>query len=152
MVETLLGRPRRFPDLEALGHYNKRDLTRGEWMLVARAERQDTNSRIQGSAADVARISELDCSTPRAGDPDVASLAGIESLSGLTRLDLSHNALTDIAPLARLGKLDKVNLRGNRITDIRPISALPSRCEIDLLQNPIDDITPLLTRSPKPGR
>ncbi|MBI5017129.1 MAG: pentapeptide repeat-containing protein [Deltaproteobacteria bacterium] len=133
-------------------------------------------SRPEGQLSEnvVAQISELDCSTPRPGELDVVRLDGIEFLSNLNRLDLSHNAVTDIAPLSHLGKLEQLNLRGNcisnlaplsrlgkleqlnlranRISDIRPVSALPARCEIDLLENPIDDIAPLLTRGRPPAR
>ncbi len=99
------------------------------------------------SAADVAGLAALNCSTPETGRADVTRLEGIESLVGLVTLDLSSNQITDIRPLARLSNLMSLNLRSNRIADIGPVATLPGACEIDLWQNPIGDITPLLMRS-----
>jgi DNA polymerase I len=60
-IETVVGRPRRFPTMAAVGHLQWHQLTgqmRGE---IAKMERQATNSSIQGSAADVARRAQLKC-------------------------------------------------------------------------------------------
>lgn len=75
LVETLLGRPRRLPELVALGQYNTKDLTRNEWLIVARAERQSVNSEVQGSAADIAKMAMLKCEA----DLDLMDL-GVEML------------------------------------------------------------------------
>lgn len=70
LVETILQRPRRLPELKSLGQYKSRELTKGEWVIVSRAERQSVNSEIQGSAADVARMAMLRCED----DPDLRAL------------------------------------------------------------------------------
>ena len=78
-VETILGRPRRFHELVAIG---KMLDTRSRWNLpgtakmnLARAERQSLNSVIQGSAADVAKMAMIKCEF----DPRLAQL-GVEML------------------------------------------------------------------------
>lgn len=61
MVETILGRPRRFPDLKGLRNIQRKFLTGHEKQLLAMCERQSVNSIIQGSAADVARMAMINC-------------------------------------------------------------------------------------------
>jgi DNA polymerase-1 len=65
MVETILGRPRRFIELPAIGAMLDK---MPKWKLpgtakknLAQAERQSVNSIIQGSAADVAKMAMLRC-------------------------------------------------------------------------------------------
>jgi DNA polymerase-1 len=65
MVETIIGRPRRFHEMVAIGQMLDK-MTR--WKLpgtakanLARAERQSVNSVIQGSAADVAKMAMIKC-------------------------------------------------------------------------------------------
>jgi DNA polymerase-1 len=58
-VETIIGRPRRLPDLQELGNLPFFQLSGIERKLVARADRQAGNSIIQGSAADVAKMAMI---------------------------------------------------------------------------------------------
>jgi DNA polymerase-1 len=65
MVETILGRPRRFHDMATIGPMMKK---MGRWHLpgsakanLAQCERQSVNSVIQGSAADVAKMAMIKC-------------------------------------------------------------------------------------------
>jgi DNA polymerase-1 len=74
MVETILGRPRRFHEMHAIGEMLE---TCSRWHLpgtaksnLARAERQSVNSVIQGSAADVAKMAMIKCEF----DPDLRRL------------------------------------------------------------------------------
>lgn len=75
LVETVLFRPRRFPELRSLGGYSWRDLSRNERIAVSRGKRQSVNSEIQGSAADLAKKAMLKCEY----DPDLKNL-GVEML------------------------------------------------------------------------
>jgi len=61
MVRTVTSRPRRFPGMETLGGMYRSAMTGRERGELARAERQAVNSRIQGSAADVARRAMISC-------------------------------------------------------------------------------------------
>lgn len=55
-VQTILRRKRRLPQINAMGGRSSRDDAKG---VVAEAERQAANSRIQGSAADIAKLAML---------------------------------------------------------------------------------------------
>jgi DNA polymerase-1 len=66
MVETILGRPRRFHELPEIGRML--DVDPDYWHLpgtarknLAQAKRQSVNSIIQGSAADVAKMAMIKC-------------------------------------------------------------------------------------------
>lgn len=79
MVETILGRPRRFHEMSGITPLLKK---MSRWSLpgsakanLARAERQSVNSVIQGSAADVAKMAMIRCEF----DPRLRNL-GVEML------------------------------------------------------------------------
>jgi DNA polymerase-1 len=65
MVETILGRPRRFHEMHEIGKMldkcSRWHLPGTAKMNLARAERQSVNSVIQGSAADVAKMAMIKC-------------------------------------------------------------------------------------------
>ena len=61
VVETILERPRRFPEMLGFGDVPFYQLSGYQRGAKARAERQGVNSRIQGSAADVAKLAMLKC-------------------------------------------------------------------------------------------
>lgn len=75
MVRTVTGRPRRFPAMHTLGGMTKWDMSGAQRGELARAERQSVNSRIQGSAADVARRAMISCEA----DPVLENL-GVQML------------------------------------------------------------------------
>ena len=65
MIETIVGRPRRFHEMLTIGRLLRKT---NRWNLpgsakgnLARAERQSVNSCIQGSAADVAKLAMIKC-------------------------------------------------------------------------------------------
>ena len=63
-VETIVGRQRRFPEMEVLGQltWNQRqDLPGKARAVFAQIERQSVNSIIQGSAADIAKQAMIVC-------------------------------------------------------------------------------------------
>lgn len=55
----------------------------------------------------------------------VASLDGIERLTGLRFLDLSDNAVTDLTPIETLNELSVVFLPDNQILDISSLLNMP---------------------------
>ena len=64
-VETVLHRPRRFPEMAVLGQMTRYQMRGSERANLARNERQAVNSVIQGSAADVAKAAMLNCENSR---------------------------------------------------------------------------------------
>jgi murein DD-endopeptidase MepM/ murein hydrolase activator NlpD len=74
---------------------------------------------------------------------DLSNLNGIEQLTGLIRLWLLGNQLTDITPLANLTGLIGLDLRVNQITDITPLANLTGLTILWLFSNQLTDITPL---------
>ncbi len=71
---------------------------------------------------------------------DVSSLAG---LIGLNRLDLNKNQIVDISPLLGLTGLTELYLHANRISDVSPLAGLINLEWLDLRVNQIVDISAL---------
>jgi len=73
----------------------------------------------------------------------IKSLRGIEHCRALAQLDLSDNAIEDVAPLAELERLQSLALAGNRIERIEPIAKLRGLQLLDLSNNRVVDVSPL---------
>ena len=86
----------------------------------------------------VATVTELE-----ATGAGIESLAGIETLTGATRLDLGDNSISDLGPLASLPGLTSIWLGGNQIRDVTPLSGLTGLTFLGLRGNQITDIGPL---------
>ena len=71
---------------------------------------------------------------------DVASLAGVINLE---RLDLPRNEIVDISPLSGLTGLRELYLHANRISDVSPLAGLINLKWLDLRVNQIADISSL---------
>lgn len=76
------------------------------------------------------QLHELSCR-----EADVASLEGLGTFSALRQLDLSGNALTDIAELSSLIALEETYLADNRIADPLPLAGLQALDTVDLRGN-----------------
>ena len=59
-------------------------------------------------------------------------------------MDLSYNAISDLAPIAGLNRLTRLNLTYNAISNLVPIAGLGLLAELDLTDNAISDIAPLV--------
>ena len=70
------------------------------------------------------------------------SLAG---MTQLTKLFLTDNAISDVAPLAELTQLTWLFLGNNKISDVAPLVDLVNLEFLQLSGNPITDTTPLWT-------
>ena len=68
---------------------------------------------------------------------------GLEQFTALSHLDLSHNQIADIGPLASLTGLRSLLLVDNRVADLSPLRSCASLTEIDLSGNDVTDLTPL---------
>lgn len=69
------------------------------------------------------------------GSGDIANLAGLECAVNLQRLEITHNRLSDISPLAGLDNLQTLILNNNRIGDISDLSGLTKLRYLDLHDN-----------------
>lgn len=78
-----------------------------------------------------------------AEDRGIADLGGIEQLTRLEALDLSHNEITDISPLAGLRQLRFLDLESNRIEDVSPLASLKRLQVLLLADNAVRDVSAL---------
>ena len=78
-----------------------------------------------------------------AEDRAIADLGGIEQLTRLEALDLSHNEITDISPLAGLLRLRFLDLESNRIEDVSPLASLKRLQVLLLADNAVRDVSAL---------
>jgi internalin A len=69
---------------------------------------------------------------------------GEAKLNALNSLDLYHNNITNIEPLASLTNLTSLDLIGNQITDLKPLAGLTNLTYLSLGKNEIVDIKPLV--------
>lgn len=75
---------------------------------------------------------------------EVTSLDGIEKCINLEHLNMGHQRVVDLSPLAHLVKLTYLNLTQNRhIKDISPLAGLTRLRYLNLDSNEITDISPL---------
>ena len=87
---------------------------------------------------DLAKLREL-----RAGQLEVADLAGLEFAANLVTLWLPSNAIEDVSPLSGLTALRVLGLDSNAISDVSALSALTSLTVLGLSSNAIEDVSPL---------
>ncbi len=76
-----------------------------------------------------------------AEDRGIAELGGIEQLTRLEALDLSHNEIIDISPLAGLQQLRFLDLESNRIEDISALASLKRLQVLLLADNGVRDVS-----------
>lgn len=97
-IETIDGRPRRFPELIELGKLDWYKMSGSERMARARAERQAGNSAIQGSAASVAKRAMIHCDN----DPDLADLGAELLLQVHDELifEVPEETIREVVPIA----------------------------------------------------
>ena len=83
-------------------------------------------------------MTELNATNQRSPHAGIASLVGIQNLTGLANLSLSYNEIiTDISVLSGLTSLTNLSLGGNNIRDISALSGLTSLTYLSLGENEI---------------
>jgi Leucine-rich repeat (LRR) protein len=92
------------------------------------------------------QLEEINCS--HAG---ITELQGIEIFSGLTRLKLSSNAITNITPLSELLRLSEIHLDGNQISSLSAVRLLPDLSYINVSGNSQLNCTELANMAREPG-
>lgn len=74
---------------------------------------------------------------------NLSSLVELQALP-LRVLDLDHNKIKDITPLAQMPQLEVLNLANNAITDLAPLSALKSLRQLDISGTKVTTLDPLM--------
>lgn len=75
----------------------------------------------------------------------LSTTSGLEQAKGLTYLDLSNNAIRDIAPLSNLQKLQEVNLSHNALNDLSALSSISTITSLDISYNNLATLSPITT-------
>lgn len=73
----------------------------------------------------------------------ITSLEGIHHCYQITVLDMSHNRIEDLSPLAELKDLHELYLDDNQLSEISDLSLLRAPALISLKHNQISDLSPL---------
>ncbi len=73
----------------------------------------------------------------------ITDLSGIEWCKRLHWLELAHNRIADLSPLAGLEQLEHLGIGSNGLTDISGVANLPQLTSLDLDSNEVSDLTPL---------
>ena len=83
--------------------------------------------------------------SPSWPDPDhiFQNLAGMQNLTGLTRLSLNNRGISDIGALQRLTELTVLNLHTNWISDLTALAGMTKLTSLFLSENPLGDLGPL---------
>ena len=76
-----------------------------------------------------------------AGSSGITDLTGLEYATNLYRLDLPHNEISSVSPLAGLENLETLALNTNQISDISPLSGLSNLESLNLHDNEISTIS-----------
>lgn len=77
-----------------------------------------------------------------AGGAGIASLVGMQNLTGVRDLLLADNEIIELAPLSDLAALEIIDLQGNQISNLSPLSGLDP-IALSLTDNLISDVRPL---------
>jgi internalin A len=78
---------------------------------------------------------------------NISNLEPLASLKNLTSLDLIGNQISDVTPLAELSNLTYLALSENMISDVKPLANLTKLTYLSLNHNLISDIKPLVNLS-----
>lgn len=84
------------------------------------------------------KLTELSLKYCQINDSDMQYF---EKLTNLTKLDLSHNEISDVSKLANLTKLTSLLLNGNKLVDINPLNKLEKITYLDINNNNISDLS-----------
>ena len=84
--------------------------------------------------AEMATLTRID-----ARDANIHNLAELEYATGLIRLYLAGNSISDVSPLSNLTRLTELDIQHNSISDVSPFSNLTGLTKLDLEGNSISD-------------
>lgn len=73
----------------------------------------------------------------------ISDLTGLEYFLNLKTLEMGHNTIHDLSPLAGLKKLELIDAMDLGLTDVSPLAGVTSLQFLDLSYNKITDVSPL---------
>ncbi len=123
---------------EALGKASGEPVTRGEMATLERLVARSDGVRQLTGIEYATNLQWLDL-----GHNDIADVSPLAGLTSLTHLLLGSNGISDLSPLAGLTSLTHLLLNNNRISDLSPLADLTSLTYIELINNEISDVSPL---------
>ena len=115
--------------------------------LIALTLDKSVNAPI--TVAEMKRLRNLDaCRRRRDGSRDcdwgIRNLKGLEFAINLTRINMSHNQVTDISPVAGLIQLRELWVTDNLVSDISPVRGLTNLTHLGVSECPnLSDISPV---------
>ena len=114
--------------------------------LIADTLDKSVNAPI--TVAEMKRLRDLDaCRGRRDGSRDcdwgIRNLKGLESATNLRRLDIQHNQITDISPIAGLIPLRELGIAFNPVSDISPVRGLTNLTHLALYETQVSNISPV---------
>ena len=73
----------------------------------------------------------------------LSTAAGLETATGITYLDLSHNTIRDLTPLQSMTNLQDVFLQNNALNDLTVLGTLKSLKQLDVSFNLLTSLKPI---------
>lgn len=76
---------------------------------------------------------------------NLTTIAGLETATGITYLDLSNNTIRDLSPLSAMAGLKEVYLQHNAINDLTVLGNLKALAKLDVSYNLLSSLNPLFS-------
>lgn len=109
--------------------------------LVLIGVKPDGNGTI--SSSDLEKLEEIAFSRLKAPKLIIKDISGIETLTGLRTVAISHGEISDLTPLAKLEKLTVLRLDYQNIDNIDALTGLTQLKVLSLQENKVSDPSPL---------
>ena len=73
----------------------------------------------------------------------LSTAAGLETATGITYLDLSHNTIRDLSPLKNMVNLQDVYMQNNALNDLTVLGTMKSLKQLDVSFNLLSSLNPI---------
>ena len=91
--------------------------------------------KLIGSLPKLERLTLSNCS--------LSTAAGLETATGITYLDLSHNTIRDLSPLKNMVNLQDVYMQNNALNDLTVLGTMKSLKQLDVSFNLLSSLNPI---------
>ena len=95
------------------------------------------------TAEEMKRLRNLDTCRGGPCDKGIRDLTGMQFAINLSRINISHNQVSDLSPIAGLINLQELRANDNHISDISPLKGLTNLTLLELERNQVSDISPV---------